>query len=760
MCTPERLPHLASLGIPVDEGVYSKEGYLVSDFYENELDKIIKAGFDVSVLNGDLGKYYQERNTFSQKNMKGPDEMKTLSVNESDWAVPDGFELGSLGGFYTWSEMLLQLDEMAALYPDLITVKAATTSSPTYEGRPIYWVKISDNPEIDEDEPEVLYTGLHHAREPVSMQHMIYYMFYLLENYSTDSLVHYIVDNTELFFIPVVNPDGYVYNEFNNPFGGGNWRKNRRPNGVGSYGVDLNRNYGYMWGADDIGSSPDPWSETFRGDSAFSEAETRNIRDFILGHDFKLVLNYHSYRNGTLFPWGYTDQLTPDDSTFRILASELTHENHYLTGNISMVLSYFANGGSDDWLYGDQVSKPKIFGLTPEIGSNSDGFWPEPEMIIPLCQDNMWQSMAAALLVNKFASVREASPIFMPPHGTVKFNIRRVGMVNDSFTVAIQPLGNEFQTLGPAITYTDLSFMESRTDSIPYTFSTSVQSGQEVHFILSLSYDGISFKDTITKYAGTPYVIYHNPCSTLNDWSGSWDITSENYFSPSYSITDSPWSFYENEVNSSVILNSVIDLSNSSMAFLAFRARWDLEYGCDYVQVLASANNGISWEPLQGVYTHTGNSGQAVGEPIYDGQEKQWVLEAVNLQDYLDSQIKIMFTIVTDLGVTADGFYFDDIEVQCVYPVGLAEGGGNKPYVNRAFPNPAMNNVNIISPHSASSGKIHLKIMDPLGNIVYDVDANNTLISVNASGWNAGLYHYSLLGESGIVASGKFVVLR
>ena len=85
--------------------------------------------------------------------------------------------------------------------------------------------------------------------------------------------------------IPVINPDGYVYNELIEPDGGGMHRKNRRNTNCGNgttRGVDLNRNFGYEWGADNIGSSSDPCSEVYRGDSAFSEPEAQAVRDFIL----------------------------------------------------------------------------------------------------------------------------------------------------------------------------------------------------------------------------------------------------------------------------------------------------------------------------------------------------------------------------------------------------------------------------------------------------------------------------------------------
>ena len=175
---------------------------------------------------------------------------------------------------------------MKLLFPALITSK--TEIGKSVEGRSVYSVKISDNPEVDEDEPEVLYTSLIHAREPESMMQMLYFMFYLLENYGTDTEVTYLVNNRELYFIPVINPDGYVYNETTTPKGGGMWRKNRKNNN-GSYGVDLNRNFGpsLYWNAPNGGSSLNSSDETFRGTAPFSEPETESISNFLIERKIK-----------------------------------------------------------------------------------------------------------------------------------------------------------------------------------------------------------------------------------------------------------------------------------------------------------------------------------------------------------------------------------------------------------------------------------------------------------------------------------------
>ena len=146
-----------------------------------------------------------------------------------------GFGTGSMGGYYTLAEVGEQLDSMKLLYPSLITAKQEIGYSG--EGRPIWAAKISDNPDSDEPgEPGALYTALTHAREPAGMMTVVYYMWWLLEQYASDPSAAYLVNNRQAWFIPVINVDGYAYNESTNPSGGGFWRKNRRNNGDGTWG--------------------------------------------------------------------------------------------------------------------------------------------------------------------------------------------------------------------------------------------------------------------------------------------------------------------------------------------------------------------------------------------------------------------------------------------------------------------------------------------------------------------------------------------
>lgn len=324
---------------------------------DTEIAELQKLGLKVEIVHEDLSEFYRSR--FADKHYTG-----YLSLSSIE------------------SELMF----LKYLYPDLITDKISIGT--TYEGRNIYAVKVSDNPDVDEDEPEILYAGAIHAREGITPLIILDFITHLLENYGTDPEATYLVDNREMWFVAVINPDGYAYNDWNTPGGGGMWRKNRFNNGDGTFGIDLNRNYGYMWGYDDEGSSPYTDDETYRGSGPFSEFESQAMRDFISAHEFVVTLYYHSYSNLLLWPWCFERGLyTPDENIFYAMGEKIKSVNGYTPGP-GWIL-YTTNGDSDDWGYGEQTLKNKNLSMTVEVGGYDDGFWPETSRIPQLLTENL-----------------------------------------------------------------------------------------------------------------------------------------------------------------------------------------------------------------------------------------------------------------------------------------------------------------------------------------------------------------------------------
>jgi hypothetical protein len=749
----EQLQLLAQNGIDVTEGVLKKNVSLTTDLSESEILLVEAAGLNYEILIEDVSKFYREQNIG-----------KSTNVNDykgtSEWEVPEDFDFGSMGGHCTFDEVVAHLDNMIAKYPNLITDKESIGT--TIEGRDIWMVKISDNPNVNEDEPEVLYTSLHHAREPAGLMQNLYYMYYLLENYETSELVQDIVNSRELYFIPVINADGYAYNQQIEPGGGGMWRKNRRDNGGGSYGVDPNRNYGFMWGLDNSGSSPDPWDETYRGTEAFSEPEVAAMRDICEANDFKICLNYHTHGNYLLYTWGWTADPCEDDAIYEAFSIQMTQDNNYTWGAGGPTL-YPTNGGSDDWMYGEQTTKGKIFAYTPELGGGSDGFWCPIDRIIPIAQENMIQNILAAYFAGVYASVEENSPtIVNETEGYIYYDIQRLGLIEGSgFEVNLQPISPEIFATGANNSYTSMEMLEIVSDSISYTLDPAITGGTPLQFLLSVNIGDVVFSDTIHKIFGEPIVIFEDDGNSLINWTSSqWDNTTSNYHSATASITDSPFGDYDNNENSSITMINEIDLTTAGYALLSFWGNWEIEAGWDYVQLLASTNGGSSWEPVEGNYTVTGNSNQATGEPLYDGFQS-WVMEEIDLSDYLGASVKFRFELISDNYVTEDGFYFDDFTVTVI---DIVSGEESYSAINHEFiisnpiPNPAIDIVSFNYKIDDNQEGVNIQVFNITGQEVYNgiLDVNKSSISIPVNTWESGLYLYKVSGN-GIELTKKFL---
>jgi murein tripeptide amidase MpaA len=291
-----------------------------------------------------------------------------------------------IGAYHTHAELGADLFALQAAYPQLAKVRILGMS---LENRPIYALRVSDNPQADEGEPAVLFLGCHHAREWISVEVPFLLGKYLLENYAADPEIKRLVDGTDIWIVPMVNPDGHDYTVQVYRY----WRKNRRANGGGEYGVDLNRNYGYAWGYDNSGSSPNPASAVYRGSSAFSEPETRAVRDLVLGRDFGAMITYHSYSQVILYPWGYTKLPSAQDALLRSLGNNFAariaavNGRNYVAGPAGTTL-YVTNGSTDDWTFA-LTGMPSYTIELPPIDEAGGGFFNAEADIAPIFQENL-----------------------------------------------------------------------------------------------------------------------------------------------------------------------------------------------------------------------------------------------------------------------------------------------------------------------------------------------------------------------------------
>ncbi len=450
---------------------------------------LVAAGVEHSVIHAD------ERAFYAQRAANAP--ALALGAGSLGATLTPPYGSGSMGGYYTYSQIVSVLDQLSASFPGQVSAKQSIGQ--TLQGRDIWAFKISDNPGTDENEPEVRFDSLHHSREPQGFATSLWFALWMLDNYGTDPLATYLVDEREIWFVPVVNADGYAYNQLTDPNGGGLWRKNRRNNGGGDFGVDLNRNYPFQWGYDDSGSSPFAFSETYRGTSPASEPETQAMTQFIQDRNFASALSVHTFSNLWLHPFGYDFVLPTNINEYLEVSALQTEVNNYAVGSPPQIL-YTANGGTVDY----EQDQTDTFSWTPEIGSQSDGFWPSPTRIVPLAEENLLAFQRTALLGGAWVRIDDTT---IADLGDGDGNYEAGEAVE--FTIALRNSGRdasgavtlELLTSSPAATVTSglvglgsiASFADGGNAGQPLslTIAGNATEGTSIPYSLRVSYEGL-----------------------------------------------------------------------------------------------------------------------------------------------------------------------------------------------------------------------------------------------------------------------------
>ncbi|MEY3844707.1 MAG: hypothetical protein RL293_1129 [Bacteroidota bacterium] len=664
----EQLYKLGNLGVAVDHGMRKEGTFFISDFSSAERAIMDQYEFNYEVLIEDVEQYYIDILNNPEKEQGGLKNTicSNTSGGTSSYAnpiAPTNFNLGTMGGYLKYNEMLAELDAMVQQYPNLITAKAPISTFLTHENRPIYHVKISDNPNVNENEPKALYTAIHHAREPMSLMETIFFMWYVLENYGTNEEITYLVNETQLFFVPCINPDGYVYNETTNPTGGGMWRKNRRNNGGGVYGVDLNRNYGYGWGT--TGTSTVTSNDTYCGTAPYSEPEVQAMRWLVQNHKFVSAFNAHTYAKDILFPIGTTvAEFADHHDYFQAESNHMVQFNGYTAMKSSAL--YPASGDSDDYMYKMDIGvgvKDTMFVHTPEVGT---AFWQPSSEILATCKEMLFPNLVLAHITRNYVVVKDTDPNSISTlSGNFNHSAYRLGRMSGPVTVSIQPLLN-IASVGNAVVY-DLALMQTSTGSISYTLNPNIQFGNLVKYIIKTD-NGLWVKrDTIVKTYGAYNLQVTENATAVTNWTGNWATTTSTFVSSPKCFTDSPTGNYANNANTTYTYVPTIDLTNAFAAQITFYAKWNIEADFDYVQFQVSTDGGTTWIGQCGNYTNAGTNAngsvQPNNQPVYDGIMSNWVMEEINLSDYLGQIIKVRFQLKSDGGTRKDGFYFDDFNI-------------------------------------------------------------------------------------------------
>jgi carboxypeptidase T len=355
--TREERTRLLELGINIEEVYSDRVWSLVSD---QDVKRAIDGGFKV-LTEAPSEVFFRGREIQFGKNLgKGPQ-------------FPSGDEK-----FHDFSDVKIVLAQLQKKNPRITRLE---TIGKSWEGRDLIALHINasmtDLENGHSSKPGVAFMGAHHAREHLTVEVPLMLAEYLLDH-QNEAAIAQLIASRDIWIIPMVNPDGAEFD-----IDGGSyhmWRKNRRNNGDSNWGVDLNRNFGYQWGTG--GSSTSTGSDTYMGPEAFSEPESKAVRDFISDHlNIKMLLSYHSYSELILYPWGHSYSPISnqrDQQVFSTMAQTMSRWNGYKPQQSSAL--YIASGDTTDWAYGAYGVFAFTFELTPK-NMFGGGFYPGAKVI-------------------------------------------------------------------------------------------------------------------------------------------------------------------------------------------------------------------------------------------------------------------------------------------------------------------------------------------------------------------------------------------
>lgn len=286
--------------------------------------------------------------------------------------------------YHNYKELTAAMRALASSAPELASVFSI---GKTTQGKDILAVRLTKGATgtAPSAKPGIVFLGTHHAREHLSTEVPLLLAKYLVDKRAEPEVAR-LLETRDIYFIPMVNPDGVEYD-----IEGGKYhmhRKNMAKNADGSTGVDLNRNYAWGWGGG--GASPNPDDDTYRGTSAFSEPESRAVRDFVNARpNLKVLLSYHTFSELILYPWGGSDAEIPDAkarTAFKAMAGEMAKMTGYKPQQSSDL--YIATGDTCDWAWGEKGIFAFTFELTPKSMWDG-GFYPGASAVQKTYQANI-----------------------------------------------------------------------------------------------------------------------------------------------------------------------------------------------------------------------------------------------------------------------------------------------------------------------------------------------------------------------------------
>lgn len=610
---------------------------------EIELNRLIASGFDAEPM-PDLAKQYA-------------DALEQETMHSSD----------PLRAYYTYTEYITFMQNTAAQYPTLCQLVQFGT---TVQDRPLYFMKISDNVTIQENEPEFRYVSSMHGDEVVGYDLMIRLINLLVTQYNTDPRTTEIVNNTEVWICPMLNPDGYVAHS--------------RYNANGS---DLNRNFPLPVGSE-------------HPDGMATQPETSAVMNHGDQHSFNLSANFHGGALVANYPWDYIYPLTPDNNLFVQLALSYSIHNTAMYNSTEFDQGitngadwYIAPGTLQDWVYAFNG----CFDITIEVSnikwpssSTLDSYWAQNQesilTFLEFARKGVYGTVtnaqgqplnatididASGIDIKTDPDVGDYHRILLP--GNYNLAVYADGYQSASANVVVtegnavvqnfvlQPVvmtsftGTVINTSGEVISNAQVTLvsgpavLQTSTDTMGAFSFTSIPAGS---YNLSVTASGSGCFNRVYSLSAdnnkqiivlSPPLVYDNFSNGLGIWTAQspWSVYNLN---GNPVLTDSPSGNYANNLSLSARLTNPISLSGVSNPMLTFDLKYALENGYDYLYVEISENNS-NWTNLA---TFTGS--------ISNMQNYSYALSAYTWQN-----LYLRFRLSTDSAVNADGVYIDNV---------------------------------------------------------------------------------------------------
>lgn len=572
--------------------------------------------------------------------------------------------------YYTITQYNQFMLDTAAQYPNICSLSQIGTS---VQGRPLYFMKITDNPSLEEAEPEFKFISSIHGDEVVGYDMCIRLIQLLTSEYGNNTRITNLVNNTEIWICPMLNPDGFVLGQRFN-----------------ATGIDLNRNFPMPFGGN---QHPDgnPWAH-----------ETIAVMDFGNLHNFVLSANFHGGALVANYPWDYTFALAPDNAL--LIEAALTYAHHNLPMYNSTEFNqgitngaewYVITGSMQDWNYGFT----DCMDITLEISNNKwppasqlPTFWAQNQEsmlsfmefaqrgIHGLVTSQSGSPLSATITVQGNAKVMHTDPavgdfhrlllpgtytvtasapgylpqtvdITVPVSGSVEYNfvldgaqaVDLIGQLRDIDGFGIPGVSVSIDTVPASNATADAlgCFVFSGIPEGQYhiTFRSGNQLVHEHDILLTM------FNNRLVFVQIEPQQSFYDPCESITNWTANGPWAAVTHMDESV-ITDTPSGNYANNTLRILRITNPISLQNIIEPTLSFKAVYDLENGYDFVLVQASTTTS-NWTELGRI----------------TGTQADWQDFSYSLQQFSGQNVYIRFALDSDWSVNGDGIYLDDITV-------------------------------------------------------------------------------------------------